>query len=219
MSLTSPLEAIPVSLSANPDRSVRLVPWREERFSQWGHDPRSAYAERFWLPVLGPAALLLARNTAYGFDGAPDGYDIGIDVQGRLIGISSRVVFRTLSRLQQFGLVTITSPTEVAVRTHWRDVWPAVLDSMPYGMRAAHGAYIAVDPMEANARRWWALTVWMHSVRRGGAQVDAVLRSEGCPEAFRVELVNWVAATDRFEIGSRKRSTDMGSNRDGVAGM
>lgn len=60
----SPPPAIPTSWSAPmpvaiPDLSTDLLtirPWPDEVIDALGHDPRSAYVERFWLGVLGPSA-------------------------------------------------------------------------------------------------------------------------------------------------------------------
>jgi hypothetical protein len=62
-STTTPtLAAVP---SAPPDpaalplddalpRALRIEPWADPVIDHLGHDPRSAYVEHFWLPILGP---------------------------------------------------------------------------------------------------------------------------------------------------------------------
>jgi hypothetical protein len=44
--------------------TVTVVPWPDSVIDQLGFDPRSTYAERFWLPTLGPTSLLLTRRRA-----------------------------------------------------------------------------------------------------------------------------------------------------------
>lgn len=39
------------------DRVLRIQPWPDPLLDDQGHDPRSAYVERFWLPVLGPSTM------------------------------------------------------------------------------------------------------------------------------------------------------------------
>lgn len=34
-----------------------VVPWNDPVCDQLGMDPRSAYVERFWLPLLGPTSI------------------------------------------------------------------------------------------------------------------------------------------------------------------
>ena len=37
--------------------AIRVAPWPDPVLDVIGHDPRSWYAETFWLPTLGPTAL------------------------------------------------------------------------------------------------------------------------------------------------------------------
>ena len=54
---------------------VRITPWPDPVLDALGHDPRSWYAETFWLPTLGPTALLLLRHLADRFEEQPGGLD------------------------------------------------------------------------------------------------------------------------------------------------
>ena len=53
--------------------AIRVTPWPDPVLDVLGHDPRSWYAETFWLPTLGPTALLLMRHLADRFERTPDG--------------------------------------------------------------------------------------------------------------------------------------------------
>ena len=48
--------------------AIRVTPWPDPVLDVLGHDPRSWYAETFWLPTLGPTALLLMRHLADRFE-------------------------------------------------------------------------------------------------------------------------------------------------------
>ena len=37
---------------------IRVEPWPDPVIDELGHDPRSAYVETFWLPVLGPTTTI-----------------------------------------------------------------------------------------------------------------------------------------------------------------
>lgn len=37
--------------------TLTIVPWLEPFIDTVGHDPRSIYAETFWLPTLGPSTV------------------------------------------------------------------------------------------------------------------------------------------------------------------
>src|SRR3954469_10018177 len=59
---------------AIPDLSTDVLtirPWPDEVIDALGHDPRSAYVERFWLGVLGPSAIWLLRRLGAGLDAPP----------------------------------------------------------------------------------------------------------------------------------------------------
>lgn len=37
--------------------AIEVVAWSDPSFELAGHDPRSQYVERFWLPILGPSTV------------------------------------------------------------------------------------------------------------------------------------------------------------------
>ena len=47
---------------------LTIAPWPDPILDTVGYDPRSRYAETFWLPTLGPTALLLMRHLASRFE-------------------------------------------------------------------------------------------------------------------------------------------------------
>src|SRR5690606_39590949 len=55
-----------------PTDTLRIVAWPDAVIDQLGHDPRSSYAERFWLPILGPSTYLFLRRVVAGLDDQPD---------------------------------------------------------------------------------------------------------------------------------------------------
>ena len=53
-------------------------------------DPRSYYAETFWLPILGPSTLWLLRKVAERFDTEPDGFELDLIETSLSLGIPSK---------------------------------------------------------------------------------------------------------------------------------
>ena len=51
-----------------PLERLRIVRWPDPVVDATGHDLRSTYVERFWLPVLGPSTTWLARRIAADLD-------------------------------------------------------------------------------------------------------------------------------------------------------
>ena len=67
--------------------AIRVVPWPDPVLDVIGHDPRSWYAETFWLPTLGPTALLLLRHLADRFELDPAGVELPVaDTAAAVLG-------------------------------------------------------------------------------------------------------------------------------------
>lgn len=92
-----------------PDK-FGCMPWVDPEQDDDGHDPRSAYVETFWLPIVGPSTTLLLRRLADEFDGAPEGFEIDCVSLSRDIGLGPRMdrrgsFGRTLERCEKFHLL------------------------------------------------------------------------------------------------------------------
>src|SRR4051812_14826599 len=101
--------------------AVRVTPWPDPVLDVIGHDPRSWYAETFWLPTLGPTSLLLLRHLADRFEHSPDGIDLPVADTAAALGLGPREgqqspLIRSLGRLQQFELAHADGETHIAVR-------------------------------------------------------------------------------------------------------
>ncbi len=92
--------------------TLTIVPWADPVTETLGYDPRSLYAETFWLPTLGPTCLVLMRHLATRFDrsdGASRGIELRVADASLALGVgnregSSSPIVRTLARLEQFDL-------------------------------------------------------------------------------------------------------------------
>ncbi|MDY7104207.1 MAG: hypothetical protein S0880_23730 [Actinomycetota bacterium] len=135
--------------------------WPDPVIDQLGHDPRSWYAERFWLPVLGPTAMWLLRRFVDGLDTAPDGFCVDPDVWARSLGVKGGTgrhapFSRTVLRLCQFGAAT-RHAQGLAVRRRLAPLAAHQLTRLPEELRvehehwrAAHEDHVATtDPARA----------------------------------------------------------------------
>jgi hypothetical protein len=89
--------------------AIHVMPWPDPVLDAIGHDPRSWYVETFWLPTLGPTALLLLRHLADRFESNPKGVDLPVADTAAALGLGPRTgqqspLVRSLTRLQQFEL-------------------------------------------------------------------------------------------------------------------
>jgi len=100
---------------------IRIVPWLDVVVDRVGIDPRSSYAEHFWLGLLGPSSLWLLRRFAAELDQRGDGVDIDAGEFARSLGLSASTgknspVMRTLTRLCQFNLARAHDVATLEVR-------------------------------------------------------------------------------------------------------
>src|ERR1700675_4669059 len=101
--------------------AIHVMPWPAPVLDAIGHDPRSRYVETFWLPTLGPTALLLLRHLATRFDQNPKGIQLRVAATSKALGLGEREgtsspLVRSLARLEQFDLACSDGRGTVAVR-------------------------------------------------------------------------------------------------------
>ena len=124
----SPGSAIPQGDSRGPTHQptplppLLVVAWRDPSSTRSGFDPRSAYVERFWLPLLGPTSTWLLRRLAAEFDHQPDGFSLDAADCARSIGIGNKggrqgPFHRSIDRCVRFGLAREDDHDILAVRT------------------------------------------------------------------------------------------------------
>ncbi len=116
MSSVSVLPADVPSVTILPVR-----PWPDSVIDALGHDPRSAYVERFWLGILGPSTTWLLRYMANRLDATPEGFDLDLASTAQALGLGSKggrhsPFMRALSRCCQFDVAEARPDGTLAVR-------------------------------------------------------------------------------------------------------
>ena len=95
-----------------PELTELLVTWRIDPLIRIGHLPESNYLEFCWLPSLGPAGVLLYRRLVWLTRDRPQVTVDALDLSQSLgLGSprsASARLWKTLIRLQRFGLITTT---------------------------------------------------------------------------------------------------------------
>ena len=104
-----------------PFTSLQIEPWPDPVIDQLGHDPRSAYVERFWLGILGPSTVLLLRRVADDLETEPEGYTLDLADTARALGVGTRggrhsPFMRTVERVCRFGAAQWRTTETLAVR-------------------------------------------------------------------------------------------------------
>lgn len=130
-----------------PEVGTLLIrPWADPVLDRHGHDPRDTYCERFWLPLLGPSAVLLARQLADRFDRRPSGFPVGTEELSRSLGLGRPVgrrsaLHRTIGRLAQFRLAHLEGDEVLLARRRLPSLSRAQADKLPRPIQDAHEAW------------------------------------------------------------------------------
>ncbi len=184
--------------------TLTIVPWIDPIIDTIGHDPRSRYAETFWLPTLGPTSLLLLRHLADRFDqsfGSPRGIELRVTDASRALGVGDREgntspIVRTLGRLEQFDLARSEDREGwIAVRRNLPPLARRHLQRLPLSLQALHRDWITerhADPPHAEARRN-ARRLALRLVEHGDDRdlVERTLGSIGFHPAVSGEAARW----------------------------
>lgn len=166
--------------------TLGIVPWQVGP-AGIGHDPRSAYVETFWLPLLGPSTVMLMRRLAAEFDHSPNGFEIPTDLLSKDIGLGNRMsrrsaFARTLDRCASFHLLLIEGPI-VHVRRHMSTLSPRQIEALSPRLKPRHQAWATEIADEGLARRSELLRV-AHLAR-------TLLELGETPEATERQLSQW----------------------------
>jgi hypothetical protein len=189
--------------------TLTIVPWADAVADTLGYDPRSLYAETFWLPTLGPTSLLLMRHLANRFDQSPDGVELQVADASAALGVgnrdgSSSPIVRTLARLEQFDLAIADprSPT-VAVRRNLPLLCERHLRRLPADVQRVHAHWAQVrlvDPPYAEAMRR-ARRLALRLVEQGEQpdDVEMILGATGFHPAVSAAAARWVRDDDHHD--------------------
>lgn len=145
-----------------------VVPWLDTNDDDVGHDPRSAYVETFWLPLLGPSTTLLIRRLADEFDATPDGFEIDCRSVSREIGLGPRMdrngaFARTLERCCKFNMLQIDGPL-LYVRRKIPRLGHRQIAKLSNRLQALHHTW-TIDPADDGAQRRTELVRAAHLAR------------------------------------------------------
>jgi hypothetical protein len=178
---------------------VRITPWSDPVIDALGHDPRSWYAETFWLPTLGPTALLLLRHLSDRFEEHPRGVTLPVADTAAALGLGPRdgehsPLVRTLHRLQQFDLAHAHAPEVISVRRTLPPIHQRHVRRLPVAVQARHREWVAgqtsndLAPARRRARRV-ALTLLVEGEPRDA--VERMLQRAGFHPAVGHDAVRW----------------------------
>ncbi len=188
--------------------AIRVTPWPDPVLDVIGHDPRSWYAETFWLPTLGPTALLLLRHLADRFELDPSGVDLPVADTAAALGLGPRdgnnsPLVKSLGRLQQFELAC-SDGTTVAVRRALPPVHRRHVRRLPVALQARHAEWTAeqdqTSPLDIARRRARRFALTLLAQGESMDAVERALHAGGFHPALAHEAVRW-ARTQAVDEG------------------
>ncbi len=186
--------------------TLTIQPWSDPVLDAIGYDPRSRYVETFWLPTLGPTAVLLLRHLADRFDTNPKGIELTVADTSKALGLGQRdgtssPLVRSLNRLNQFDLACDDGRGTVAVRTLLPPVNPRHLRRLPTELQTEHTrwteARAAESPLAETRRRSRRIAFTLLEQGDDPDRVERVLQSIGFHPAICHESARWAYGRHR----------------------
>lgn len=125
-----------------PESTLRVTAFKDPVLERCGHDPRSEYAELYWLPILGPTSLLLMRRLTTRLDSWPDGFEIDTELFARELGVGmsggkNGPMWRSVDRCCRFGAIK-RNGRRIAVRTHLSPLTDRQVQRLPTSLQNLH---------------------------------------------------------------------------------
>jgi len=180
--------------------TVRILPWSDPVVDTLGYDPRAPYPERFWLPTLGPTALLLIRLIAHRFDRAPAGFTLDLAETSRCLGLGERhgpnsPLGRSLSRIVQFDLAADDGAGTLAVRRYVPPINRRHIRRLPPSVQEEHDAWVRAHltetPLAAARRNARRTALLLFGLGDGAAEVERALGTAGFNPALAHDAAAW----------------------------
>lgn len=191
--------------------SLAITPWTDPVIDTLGHDPRSEYVERFWLPTLGPTSLLLIRRLASVFDRTPEGVTMDVVEFSQSLGLGTREgasspLLRSMDRLTQFDLACELKPGAFAVRRNVPPVNRRHIHRLPDTLQREHAnwvdAQLTETPIEHARRRARRMAFTLFEQGEDLDRVERTLLGIGFHPSLCRESAEWAHERHRVAFAA-----------------
>lgn len=183
-----------------PTETLAVSAWPDAVIDQVGHDPRSTYTERFWLPVLGPTTTFLLRHLADRLEQSPDGFDLPLGDTAHALGLGTKggrnsPFLRAIARAVKFNAVQHTTGSDIAVRRRLAPLTRQQVSRLPAPLRDAHEewnceAIRRPDPEQVR-RRARRLALSLAELGEPDEAIERQLHRWKIHPAMAHDAVNW----------------------------
>jgi len=187
-----------------PVMSLTIESWQDPVIDELGHDPRSAYVERFWLPVLGPSTIWFLRRLADQLDAKPEGFELDLVEAAQSLGVGMRggkhsPMLKTVERTCRFGAARMMGTTGLAVRRKLAPLTRAQSERLPQVLRQEHSQWMTrprsahtADELRERAR---SLALSMLELGEDDAAVERQLHRWRFHPAMASDALRWASST------------------------
>lgn len=183
-----------------PTDYLRITAWPDPVIDSLGHDVRSTYVERFWLPILGPSTTFLLRRLATGLDAEPEGFDLPLVDTAHALGLGTRggrnaPFLRAIARAGTFHLAQPCGPGGLAVRRRLQPLTRVQVERLPAAIRSEHDAWMQAaersPSLEQQRRRARRLALALVELGESTESVEHQLHRWQIHPALAHEALRW----------------------------
>jgi hypothetical protein len=186
-----------------PMATYAVDTWTDPVVDQLGHDPRSGYVERFWLPVLGPSTVWFLRRVADELDRHPEGFTLDLVDTAQSLGVGMRggrnsPILRTIERCCRFGAARMQGVAAISVRRRLAPLTRAQVERLPVSLQREHESWLVrprpddvFERMQARAR---SLALSMLELGEDSDTIERQLHRWRFHPALAHEAMRWALA-------------------------
>lgn len=199
-----------------PTMTFAVEIWSDPVIDQLGHDPRSAYVEKFWLPILGPSSVWLLRLLADGLDRHPEGFELDLVEAAQSLGVGMRggrnaPLLRTFERCCRFGAARMHGSSSIFVRRHLAPLTRSQTERLPDSLRHEHDQWLSrpriVPSFEQMQHRARALALSMIQLGEDSSSIERQLHRWRFHPAVAHDALRWAIAQESHAIDAAMEST------------
>lgn len=191
---------------ALPTDHLHITPLSDPVVDLLGHDLRSTYVERFWLPVLGPTTTFLLRHLAAELDDHPEGFDLPLLDTAAAMGLGHKggangPFLRAIARATQFKVTQSAGPGALAVRRRIAPLNRSQVERLPVTLRDEHAAWqlatARTPDLEHQRRRARRLALSLAELGESEEAIEQQLHRWQIHPALAHEALRWALARQR----------------------
>ncbi len=180
--------------------TIVLSRWIDPLLDKLGHDPRSRYVERFWLPVLGPSTVVFLRYCADQLDdaGTTAAVEIELEAVARHLGLGHKggrnsALTRTILRSCRFGAARAGRGNNLELRRGIPPLNRTQVNHLPKSLQTEHRFFVENHPRhdEAVVNRVRRLALGLVECGDTITVAEGQLASWKVPPSVAAEAVRW----------------------------